>query len=427
MKKFLIAGAIALLSMSAFADVSSSGYSVTSSASPAFAAPMTTLPNGDYVTFDGQNIDRWTAQGVFVQTLGTFASSVFPSFAIANPSGSAVIIGESTNQNLFLVPTSGTGPVQLAQLTFSYDAAFSPAGELFVSAAVGGFGAGNDIFKVALPGGALTQVAHVGGPSGPLTFGANGSLYYATQGSGFPAPAGSTDVIGWSAAQVSGGGLSEANATLLCAGLDGGASLAIDPSTQKLYIAETSFLFGTNRVRRVGSNQANSPVVVDAGSLSIYGMQFLAGTSAATFDAYQPATGVRLSYGATDFFSASERSIVSPARPQLTLSGPGMTGPGPVTMTLTGGVPNGSAYLLYCGQAVLLPQEVPLPFPGFLLHTTFVMAQTRRLPFYLPADANGTSVFQIQNPGGLQGLKAYQFLVGTPTGSFVGSSNVAQF
>ena len=71
--------------------------------------------------------------------------------------------------------TSGTGPVQLATLTFSYDAAFSPAGELFVSAATGGFGAGNDIFKVALPGGALTQIAHVGGPSGPLTFGANGS------------------------------------------------------------------------------------------------------------------------------------------------------------------------------------------------------------------------------------------------------------
>ncbi len=76
---------------------------------------------------------------------------------------------------------------------------------------------------------------------------------------------------------------------------------------------------------------------------------------------------------------------------------------------------------------MLLPTEVPLPFGGFLLHTTFVMAQTRRMPFYLPADANGTSVFQIQNPGGLQGLLAYQFLVATPTGGFLGSSNVAQF
>jgi hypothetical protein len=429
MKKLLFQSALALpfLFASAVADTPASGYSVTSAASPAFAAPMTTLPGGDFVTFDGQNVDRWTAQGAFVQTLGTFAPSVFPSFAVTSPSGTSVIVGESSNQKLFVVPLSGTGPTQLAQLTFNYDATFSPGGELFVSASTGNFGPGNDIYKVGIPGGALTPIAHVSGPSGPIAFDAGGALHYATQSNSFPAPAGSTDVIRWSAAQVAGGGLTNANATIVCAALDGGASLALDPSTQKFYIAETSFLLGTNRVRRVGTSQANSPIVVDAGSLSIYGMQFLPGTSAATFDAYQPSTGMRLVYGATDFFSASERSIATPARPQLTLSGPGLTGPGPVTMTLTGGVPNGSAYLLYCGQSALLPTEVPTPFPGFLLHTTFVLAQTRRMPFFLPADAGGTSVFQIQNPGGLQGLKAYQFLVGSPTGSFVGSSNEAQF
>lgn len=427
MKTMQFLGALLLLSASALADTPASGYSVTSLPSPAFAAPMTSLPGGDFVTFDGQNIDRWTAQGGYVQTLGTFAQSVFPSFAVVNPAGTAVIIGESTNQTLFVVPLSGGGPTPLAQLWFNYDAAFSPSGELYVSAATGNFGAGNDIFRVALPGGALTQVAHVAGASGPLAFDAGGFLYYGTQANGFPAPAGSSDVIRWSAGQLAVGGLSELDAVTVCRGLDGAASLALDPSTQTLYVAESSFLLGTNYVRRVGANQMSSPVIVDTGSLSIYGLQFLPGTSPASFAAYQPSTGMRLSYGATDFFSASERSIVSPARPQLTISGPGMNGPGPVTLTVTGGVPNGSAYLLYCSQAALLPGEVALPFAGFLWHTTFNLQQTRRMPFYLPADAAGTTVFQIQNPGGLQGLKAYQFLVGSPSGNFLGSSTVGQF
>jgi hypothetical protein len=214
---------------------------------------------------------------------------------------------------------------------------------------------------------------------------------------------------------------------VVCAALDGGASLAVDPSTQQLYIAETNFGLMSNKVRGVGFSAASSPVVVDTGALSIYGLQFLSGSSAATFGAYQPDTGVKLSYGATDFFSASERSIVSPARPQLVLSGPGLSGQGTFTLTLSGGVPNGTAYLLYCKQALLLPSEVPYAYPSFVFHTNFFLPRTKRLPFLLPADASGTSVLHLYNPGGMQGLNAYQFFVGGPTGSFVGSSNSAQF
>lgn len=389
---------------------------------------MATLPGGDFVTFDGSSVDRWSAQGAFVANLGSFPTPVFPSFAVASPSGAIIAIGESTNQQIWSVAADGSGMTPLGALSFNYDAAFSPAGDLFVSAATGGFGAGNDIFKLAIPGGALTQVAHLAGPSGPLSFDASGTLYYATQwNGGFPPPAGSTDVLAWNAAAVGAGGLSEANATIVCTALDGGASLAVDPLTQKLYIAECNFGLSTNRVRRVGSNQATSPIVVDTGALSIYGMQFLTGTTAATFDAYQPSSGVRLVYGATDFFSASERSIVSPRRPQLALSGPGLSGPGTITLTVTGGVPNGCAYMLYCQQALLLPGEVPYPYPGFLFHTSFFLPRTKRLPFLLPSDAAGTSLLQIYNPGGLGGLHAYQFLVGNPGGDFVGSSNSAQF
>ena len=39
----------------------------------------------------------------------------------------------------------------------------------------------------------------------------------------------------------------------------------------------------------------------------------------------------------------------------------------------------------------------------------------------------GTTVFQIHNPGGMQGTRAFQFLVSTSSGTFAGSSNAAQF
>jgi hypothetical protein len=408
-------------------DVPAPGFSAASSPNPAFGAPLTSLPGGDFVTFDGTRVERWNSQGVLVQNLGTLPASTFPSFVVAEPSGAAVVIGESTNHELYRVPTDGSGPTPLAFFFFNYDGAFSPSGELYVSGAAGGFGQGNDIFRVELPSGVLHPVAHVAGPSGPIAFDAAGNLYYATQGIGFPAPADSTDVIRWNAFELPLGNLTELDAVTLCSGLDGGGSLAVEPLSQRVYLAETSFLFGTNFVRRIGNTPAASPIVVDTGSLSIHSLHFVAGAGPATFDAFQPANGSRMVYGATDFFSASQRCEVRPARPQLSLSGPGLTGPGTVTLTVTGGVPGGSAYLLHCAQSSLLPGEVPVQFPTFLLHTPFVLSAARRVPFYIPADAGGTSVYQIYNPGGLQGTRAYQFLVAGPTGTFVGSTNAAQF
>ena len=426
--KHLILSAAALcLSLPALGDVPAPGYSVQSAPNPAFAAPFTTLPSGDFVTFDGLAVERWDALGVHVQTLGTLPSGAWPSFAISDPTGSLVVVGETTNHNVWIVPSTGAGMTPLAALTFNFDAAFSPTAELYVSAAAGGFGQGNDIYRVAIPSGALQLVAHVPGPSGPIAFDAAGNLYYATQYPGFPAPAGSTDVIRWSAAQVAAGALTELDATIVCTGLDGASSLAVDPTTQRLYVGEVSFLLGTSLIRRVGATQASSPVVCDAGNLSILGMQFLAGAGPATFDAFQPQGGVTLAYGATDFSGTSTRNRLSPKRPRLTLSGPGLTGPGTVTLTLEDGVPNGGAYLLHCAQSSLLPGEVPVAFPTFLLHTPFVLSQTRRVPFYMPADANGTTLFQIHNPGNMQGTRAFQVLVSGSSGTFFGSSNAAQF
>src|SRR5690349_3205471 len=64
MKTRLLASvfALALFCSGLRADTPAPGYSVQTAPSPAFAAPMVTLPGGDFVTFDGVNVDRWTPQ-----------------------------------------------------------------------------------------------------------------------------------------------------------------------------------------------------------------------------------------------------------------------------------------------------------------------------------------------------------------------------
>lgn len=415
---------VALHATPARADTPQPGYEVTSQVMPAFAASSVTLPSGDFATFDGQSVDLWDANGAFLQNLASLPTFGFPSFALLSPAGE-LIVAESSTSKVWRVSTTAGGATLLATLPFAFDAAFAPSGKLYVSAAGGG---GNDLLELAIPSGAVTPVGNVAGPSGPLTFDGLGTLYYATQWPTFPAPAGSTDVLSWSAAAVSAGGLSDANATLFCDGLDGAGSLAVDPSTERLFVAEGNFGLGVNFVRRVGVDQASSPIVVDAGSKSILGLHFRSGPSAATFDAYQPGDGPRLIYAATDFFSASERSILRPKRPVMTVSGPGTVGVGAVTLSVTGGVPGGTAFLLLCRQSALFPVEQPQALPTFLWHTRFDPTQTRRvLRLPLACDANGTAVLQVFNTGGLTGLNAYQFMVGGTGGVFIGSSNSVSF
>jgi hypothetical protein len=412
----------------ALADVPSSGYSLSTQSNPAFGSVTCTLPGGDLVTFDGLSIDRWSPAGSLVTHLGSFPAFFAPSFVVPAPSGTFVLLGEITNHELYVAQTDGSGVALLpTPIVFNFAAAFDSPTTAIVSAAAGGFGNGNDLLRVSTSTGAVVHIGHVSGPSGPLTLDATGNLYYATQTDQFPAPPGSTDVIGWTAAQLAAGiQLSRGNATVIGLGFDGGGSLALDPVTGKLYLAEDNYSLASYKIRKVGSDQASSPVVL-TGLNWISDLQFVSGGGPASFDAYQPANGQNLRYATTDFSSVSELGTIAPKRPVLTISGPGTGGSGVVTLDLTGGVPNGSAYLLFCKQIFLFGGEIPVPFPGFLFHTSFDLSKTRRVPFYLPCDANGTAQFTLLNPGNLVGLYAYQFLVGPSNGTFVGSSTIAQF
>jgi len=429
MQRLLRAASAALcLSLSALAaDTVAPGFSRSSLPNPAFGAQTATLPNGDLVTYDGLSVDRWTAGGAFVQNLATFQVFGFPSFVRVRPDGTEVLIGESSNHAIHRVPLDGSGEILVANVVFNFAAAFETNDDLILSAATGDFGPQNEILRLDLTSGQETTIAVVPGPSGPVAFDLNGDLLYATQSTAFPPPPGSTDVVRWTSTQItSGAQLSLVDATVVSAGFDGGGSMAVDPVSGVAYLAETNFDIPVNRIVRVGSSAATSTVVVDS-TETLGQLQFTNAGGAGSFEAFQPSGGSQLRYSATDFATIDDLALLDPARPTLTISGPGVTGVGPVTLAVDGALPNGSAFLLFSFQGALTPTEQTYTFPGFLLHSRFVPGKIRRVPFFLPVDAAGHGEVTFQNPGNLAGTFGWQYWIATATGQFLGSTPTETF
>lgn len=411
----------------ALADTPASGYALATQSSPSPFAATCTLPGGDIVTFDGLSVDRWTPAGQFVGNLATLPGFTFSSFVISTPDGSAVVFGENSNGGIFLAQADGSGYTPLVSLTFNFDADWLPSGDLIVSAATGGFGADNDLVRVTLNPPSATFIGLVVGPSGPVAVAANGDLYYATQSPQFPPPSGKTDVLRWDAAQVLAGGLTNANATIVGAGFDGGSSLAIDPVGGELYLADTFFSVTqpAYSLRRVGSGPVDSPIVVDAIAGFFGNLEFVdGGASPGSFAAYQPGDGVHLKYNV-----GGDQVTVRPQRPVLAISGAGTTGVGIVTFTVTGGVPDGIMLATACPSAFVQAGDSAISLPTFLWVTPFTLSQTRRASPSTPVflDANGTGTFQIFNSGSLMGAFGWQFLVGDGASVLLGSTNVSSF
>jgi hypothetical protein len=411
---------LALVAALAAADTPKPGYQLAPQAAPAAFAVTCSLPDGDIVTFDGLSVDRWTATGGFVANLATLPGFMFVGCLSASPDGSVVVFGESTNGDLFAAQSDGSGFTPLVNLPFNYDAVWLSSGELIVSAALGGFGSGNDLVRVTLAPPSATNIGHVDGASGPIVLSPAGELYYATSSDQFPPPSAATDVLKWSAAQVLAGGLSNANAQTIGTGFEGGSSLAFDPIAGRLYMAETSFGLALYRIVRVGASPATSPVVLD-GDNFISDLEFLPGGGLGSFDPWQPADGQMLRYN-----NGLELNTVRPRRPVLTASGPGTTGPGLVTFSVQGGVPSGTLFVTACPQTFVMPSPAAYQLPTFLLVTPFTLDKTRRGGLF-PLDANGAGTFLLNNSGTLQGVYAWQFLVGDGGGVFLGSTNVTQF
>lgn len=416
---------IALAPMATAQDTPRDGFALTPLTYPG-QATVATLSNGDVIAFDGTSVDRFDSNGLLQQNLATFGSFAFGSFLLVDPSESFVILGESSTHDIHKIDLTSGGLNPIANLVFNYDAAFETPTSVIISAANGGFGSDNEVWRLDTDSGATTLVATIAGPSGPVAVDANGDLFYATVSTSFPAPAGTSDVLRFDAVDLTGVPVLDASdATLFGAGFDGAGDMVCDTATGRVYLAENDFGDGTNTVFQVGPTRALSLDVVNGLTFNaIGGLEFDAGTSPATFAPFQPAFGGQLRYTTTNFFSIFERNQVQPARPAVNLAGPGATGPGAFAVQLTAAPANGVAVFVFGVQSLYSGVELPFLLGGAPIFSGIDLGTAIIGPI-VGTSASGTAQLNYMNDGTLGGTAVIQAICADPVFGIVGSSGVA--
>jgi hypothetical protein len=377
-----------------------------------------TLPDGDRVVFDGLAVDLVRDDGTLVAVLGTASRYGYPAFVVPDPTHAYALVAESSGGKIRRVDLGGAGMTYLTHLDFAYDLVFEDGPSALVSAAPCGFGCGSEIDRVDLVTGAVTLVASVSGPSGPLARDADGNLYYGLQN--VLTPPVPVPILRWTKAQVESGALlRESDATVFAPGLDAPSSMKFDPVSHHLIVADAPY-YGTCRIREfTAAGQALGTLVESAIYLSNVEPEITSGPGSC--QAFQP-EGVALRFRRTDFqASTSEIRTLDAVRPQASMSGPGLSGPGAVTFHVAGAFPNASLIVVVGLKSTYDPSEPTYDLGTFLLHTGIDLHHARRLTT-IATDARGVATFTFQNPGGLEGTRMFQGWILDPNGILVGTS-----
>ena len=421
--------ALALLdSPTAAQDQAATGFGTTLEVAPVPGTSFVsaTFENGDILIFDGVQVDRFTAGGLFLDTLETLPGFVFPSFLELSPDESFAIFGESSTGELRRVDTVLGGSLLLNTLAFNFDAAFLDSDHLVVSAAAGGFGARNELWELEISSASLSPLGTVPGPSGPVAVDGSGNLYYATVPLAFPPPPNPTDILRWDAATVQEGvPFDETDATILASGLLGASSMAYDDRQEILFVAENNFGTGASRISRLRAGSSTPEVLVTGrSSYTISNLQFCPGSTPAVFAAFQPAQGAGLRYQTSDFVVDIERYVVESSRPSFLLTGPGTTGQGPFDARLFGGPENGFAFVAYGSRSLFDPAEAALPFGGLPLFLGLALPSMTIVPAPLALNGEGELHQSFLNGGALSGSAAQLILFESDL-QFAGTSSAA--
>lgn len=382
------------------------GFRVASSAPPAVAfASSDGLANGSRVYFDGLSVDLYDASGNFALNLGNTAGFVFNGFVEIDPTETFAIVSESSNGGVFKAQLDGSGMTQIATIQASYDAVFETATSLLVSATH--FGVGNDILRLDTTTGAFSQVAVVPGWSGPLDLAPNGDLIY-----GESSISGGRILRFASSDLFVGLPLTELDAELLTSGLDGAASLAVDPVFGNIFV--TSNIWSVSGLLLELDADGTIVDTIASSANWLTSLEFAAVPGVGHFHRYQSA-GLRLIYG-----NGTDVVTLEPDRPILTHEHFGNFS----TIAVTGAVPNAGALILFGQQDFIVPEySDPLGF-DFLFTTDLNLAKIRRLGLRIPTDANGEASFSYFNPGGATlGNRWFQMLLTDSANNFVGTSN----
>ncbi len=385
-----------------------------------------TLSDGGYVSFDGLAFERYDAAGAWVETYDTLPAFVFPSFLEVHPSELFAICGESSNGDLFTIDLVAGSVTPLVNLVYNYDLAWdSDPAYAYVSASLGGWAAGNDVLRVEIASGQYTEVAYAVGPSGPIAVDGDGNLYYVTQfeGTAWPPPLGEEHLLMWSDAQLDAGvQLTEADATYLTAGLDGGSSMLHDPHSGYLFLAHTNHQGLAHEVLAIATDGTVVDTLAECYTW-IAGLEVDHDGGPATCFAQQP-TNALLRVQNTDFGgSTRDRVTLEPMRAQASYSGPAAGAPGDATVTISGAEPDSKVVLLISRATDLLPSELVLPL-GWGAPTFFAAPPERvlRRTAALPTDSLGEADFTYWQSPSMEGALLFQALLYDGAGAPLGTS-----
>jgi hypothetical protein len=358
------------------------------------------------IYFTGKDLVR--DDGKTKTTLLSFQSTTFGSFT-ARVDDRNVLFGESSNGDIYLVPTAGGTARKLANLKFNYDAVTYPGGWAMVSAKTGGFSSkNNDVIAVHLATGKTDTIAELPGASGPVAADAAGNLYYATASNAFPAPKGSVQLLRFDAETVAkkgfgNGKLGISDATVLIKGLDAAGSILLDSDDDVIL---TDWM--NNALVEINDANGASPTATvlqsyTGANVSPTGLQFLGSQrslfSQPEFEPFQPQTGGTLVVHETKFQSVSQLRMVSGHRPVTALSNSDPKPFSKFAIEVTGGPPLGRGFM-----ALTLPftSNLELSFKVVGYEQSVLWSASLLLPLALVPvgfDQQGRTALPLFHPG----------------------------
>lgn len=378
------------------------GYAVARTTLPAGATAVQQTAAG-LVYCTGTTLEL-QPPGQPATTLLAVPGFVFGSFTV--PVGTThVLFGESSNNQLWLVPLAGPAPtVPLATLPFNYDAVLLTPQRALVSAKLTGFATNdNDLVVVDLTTGATQTIAKVPGASGPLALAANGDVLYATSSLAFPTPVGTAELLRFPRTAIdqaiaTQGVLGPTSATLVVGGIDAAGDLAVDDDGDVFYAD-----WMQDNVREIddidGPTPALGRVLLDHSGVatSASGLQFVGSAGLGVFEPFQP-TGGTLLVHETDFFSTTALASVASTAATLTCSATSPIPAGPFALVADQGPANGLGLLAF--GAGTSGTALSLALGGFeapLLWDSTLVVGAAVVPVLF--DASGALNLPLTNPG----------------------------
>lgn len=326
-----------------------------------FVAGMDYLPNGNLAVYDGSSIvEIDPATGNTLSTLFTPPTSVFGSFVKTSPSGTFLLFGESSNNQVWKVPVDGSTPSVVATINFVFDLTFQDDQIAFVSAAPV-FGQ-NQILRLDLATGTTDVIADFIGASGVLACDSAGTLFYGEASIQFPVPPPLQDILRFDATQVAWAigpnVLQKSDATPIATGYTYINDLVVDAQGDVIAIY-SPLGFPSPTFLREFSNEGTPKGALGETLPGDYAgpLAYRAGApgSGATFGPYQSIGGGELAVITTDFFSYTDLDVYMPKRATLATTPTNPIPQGNFTFSLSDGPLNGLALFLV-GSAPAAPE-----------------------------------------------------------------------